>query len=340
MVLVYLLTFLVSLISSLVLTKFIIGFFGANKIIALDLHKKNRPKVTNSGGIAVIFSLIFGLMVFIGVRTFLLNDTNHLLSLFAGLLSILLVSLVGFFDDLNAINVVLGKKDKTYGMVIRKGLSQWQKPLLTFAAAVPLMAVKTGFSTITLPLIGSIDLGILFPLAVVPIIFVFISNATNLLGGFNGSEGGMGLIYCSALGLFALMHGEVIAAMIFFSTVGALIGYLAFNWYPAKILAGDSLTYGLGAVVASGMLIGNMEKAGLIVMIPFIVEFFLKAMSKMKASCLGKLRLDGKLDPPYGKKIYSWTHVIMNLKPMTEKQVTYSLIALNIFFSSLIFVLL
>ncbi len=340
MVLIYLLAFLTSLLSSLVMTKFLIGFFTTNNIIALDLQKKGQPKVANSGGIAVIFSLIFGLMVFIGIRTFFLNDTTNLLNLFAALLAILMVSLVGFFDDLNAINVVRGKKDKIYGMVVRKGLQQWQKPLLTFAAVVPLMVVKVGSSLITLPIIGAMDLGILFPLFVVPLIFVFISNATNMLGGFNGSEGGMGLIYCSALGLFALMHGEVIAAAIFFTAVGGIIGYLAFNWTPAKILAGDSLTYGLGAIVASGIIIGNMEKAGVIAMAPFIIEFFFKARSKMKATCLGKLRADGKLDPPYGKQIFSWTHIIMNIKPMTEKQVTYALMALNIFFSSMIFVLL
>ena len=340
MAVIFILTFFISLLSSLVLTRFLIGFFTANNIIALDLHKKNRPKVANSGGIAVVFSLIFGLMTFIGIRTFLLNDTSHLLNLFAGLLSILMVSLVGFFDDLNAINVVKGKKDKIYGLIQRKGLEQWQKPALTFAAVVPLMAVKTGFSIINLPLAGSIDLGVLFPLMVVPLLFIFISNAVNMLGGFNGSEGGMGLVYCTALGLFTWLHGEFIAAAIFFSTAGALIGYLVFNWPPAKILSGDSLTYTLGGIVAAGIIIGNMEKAGLIAMIPFIIEFFFKARSKMKASCLGKLRPDGKLDPPYGKQIYSWTHVIMNIKPMAEKEVTYSLIALNIFFSSLIFILL
>ncbi len=340
MVFIYILTFLVSLVGSLVLTKFLIGFFTSNNIIAIDLHKKHRPKVANSGGVAVVFSFIFGMLFFIGIRTFLLEDMNHLLNLFAALLTILMVALIGFFDDLNAVDVLRGKKDKIYGLVQRKGLEQWQKPLFTFAAVVPLMVIKVGFSQITLPLIGSMDLGIFFPLVVVPLIFVFISNATNMLGGFNGSEGGMGLVYCTSLGIFAVLHKEIIAASIFFTAAGAIIGYLVFNWYPAKILAGDSLTYGLGAIVASGIIIGNMEKAGLIAMIPFIVEFFLKARSKMKATCLGKLRDDGKLDPPYGKKIYSWTHVIMNLKPMTEKQVTYSLIVLNVLFSSLIFVLL
>jgi hypothetical protein len=81
-----------------------------------------------------------------------------------------------------------------------------------------------------------------------------------------------------------------------------------------------------------------MEKAGLFLMTPFIIEFFLKLRGKLKVQCMGKLRKDGKLDSPYGEKIYSWTHIIMNIKPMTEKQVTISLILMQIIFS-LLFVL-
>ena len=108
---------------------------------------------------------------------------------------------------------------------------------------------------------------------------------------------------------------------------------MKYNWFPAKILSGDSLTYCLGAVVASGVIIGNMERAGIITMTPFIIEFLLKLRSRFRASCLGKLRKDGKLDPPYGKKVYSWTHAIMNLKSLTEKQVSIILILIQVIFS-------
>lgn len=114
------------------------------------------------------------------------------------------------------------------------------------------------------------------------------------------------------------------------SAVGALLGFLILNRYPAKILSGDSLTYCLGSIVATGVIIGNIEKMGLLLLAPFVVEFILKARSKLKASCLGKLREDGKLDPPYGKRIYSITHILMNLKPMTEKEVALCLILMEV----------
>jgi UDP-N-acetylglucosamine--dolichyl-phosphate N-acetylglucosaminephosphotransferase len=327
-----LISFLISLVTSLFLTKSLIPFFERNEIIALDLHKKKRPKVANSGGIPVSISLMIGLMFFVAVQTFVYRITNQMVYLFASVLTILLITIVGFFDDLNRADVVEGREK------IRRGLKQWQKPLLTLPAAIPLMVISAGETTMGVPLIGSINFGIIYPLILIPLGVVGAANAINLLAGFNGSEAGMGIIYCLFLGIYAFLHNELVSATIFFSAVGALIGFLKYNWFPAKILSGDSLTYCLGAVVASGSIIGNMERAGIIAMTPFIIEFLLKMRSKFKASCLGKLRNDGKLNPPYGKKIYSLTHIIMNLGKLTEKQVTIVLMLIQLFFSLLPFI--
>ena len=324
-------TFLISFVTSLFLTKFLIPFLKKNNVIALDLHKKGKPKLANSGGIPVSLSLMIGLMFFIAIQTFIFNTTNQMVFLFASVLTILLITIIGFFDDLNSSDVVAGSKK------IRKGLKKWQKPLFAIPAAIPLMVVSAGETTMGLPLIGPVNFGLIYPLVLIPIGVVCTANAINLIGGFNGSEAGMGIVYCSFLGLHALVYGEIISSAIFFSTVGALIGFLKFNWFPAKILSGDSLTYCLGAVVAAGVIVGDMEKAGLIMMIPFVIEFLLKLRSKFTASCLGKLRKDGKLDPPYGKEIYSWTHIIMNFNALTEKQVTMILVAIQIVFGLLLF---
>ena len=327
MFLITLLTFCISWF----LIKHLLSFFERNNIIALDLHKKKKPKKANSGGIPVFFSLMMGIMSYVAVQTFVLGVTDQMVYLFASVLTILLITIIGFFDDLNRSEVILGQRK------IRKGLKKWQKPLFTIPAAIPLMAVSAGVTNMYIPFIGPINFGILYPLFLIPMGVVGTANAINLLGGFNGSEAGMGVIYCSFLGIYALLHNELASATIFFSTVGALIGFLFYNRYPARILSGDSLTYCLGAVVASGVIIGNMERAGIIVMTPFIIELLLKLRSKFKASCLGVLRKDGKLDAPYGKKIYSWTHIIMNLGKLTEKHVTATLIIIEIIFCSLIF---
>jgi len=314
------------------LAKTLIPFFKRNDIIALDLHKEGKPKVANSGGIPVALSLIAGLMFFIAAQTFIFNVTDHMIYLFASILTILLITVIGFFDDLNRNEVVNGKR------TIRSGLRQWQKPIWTLAAAVPLMVVSAGVQEMYVPFIGSINFGIFYPLVLIPIGVVGAANAVNLLGGFNGSEAGMGIVYCTALGIYALMHNEIVSAAIFFATAASLLGFLAFNWPPAKMLSGDSLTYCLGAVVASGVIIGNMERAGVIALAPFFNELALKLRSRLKASCLGVLQKDGTIKAP-SDEIYSWTHIIMKAGEFTEKQISMILILIQLVFSSFMFLI-
>jgi UDP-N-acetylglucosamine--dolichyl-phosphate N-acetylglucosaminephosphotransferase len=338
---------LISFLTTFFLTPRIIEFLQAAQIVAVDLHKKNRPKLPASGGICVGAGILAGILFFVGAVTFSyaapFSQGSQIFSitLLAVISSILIVTLVGLLDDLNVRARAVQTKD---GMNVKIGFPQWVKPLLTLPAAVPLMVIHAGKTTMALPLIGPVDFGILYPLLIIPIGFVGASNVVNMLGGFNGLEAGMGVIYTLSLGLYALSAflrtggtGGIQAAVLLLTACGALLAFLRYNWYPAKILAGDSLTYLLGSLVAAGVIVGNMERAGLLVMFPFIIEFILKARSKFQASSLGKLRDDGKLDSPYGRKIYSWTHVFMNLNKLRERDVTIALIFIQVVFAALPF---
>jgi len=329
----------VSAAVTFLITPRLIRFFRDTGIVGFDLQKKNNPKVTTSGGVCVAFGILAGLLTYIGWQTFVLQERAQewLFPLLAVTSSILIVMFVGFLDDLN----VKLKSDYTKeGKDIRIGLPQWLKPLLTFPAAIPLMAISAGKPTMVFPIIGAVDLGIIYPLVFIPLGVVGASNAVNMLAGFNGLEAGMGIVYFFGLGIYSLINRPqttIAGAVLFLVAFAALIGFIRYNWYPAKILHGDSLTYLLGSVIASGVIIGNMEKSGIIIMLPFIIEFFLKLRVRFKASCLGKIRDDGKLDSPYGRKIYSWTHLMMNLRKLTEKQVTIILILFQVAFTALIF---
>jgi len=62
-------------------------------------------------------------------------------------------------------------------------------------------------------------------------------------------------------------------------------------------------------------------------------EGLLKARSRFKATSLGKLQNDGTIAPPYGKKIYSWTHIVMNLGRLTERQIVAAMIVIQAVFA-------
>lgn len=314
------------------ITPFAINYFRFVNVTTTDVHKKDQPLVAGSAGIPIVAGLIGGSLLFIFINIFVQQENIELVSLFAAMTSILIIAFAGFFDDLNSVQVRRG--DHILG---KKGLKDWQKPLLTIPAALPLMAIMAGDTQMAVPLIGIVDFGILFPLLIVPIGVVGASNMVNMLGGFNGLEIGMGLIYTLALGIFAMINGIMEASMIFFVTFAALLGMTRYNFSPAKILPGDSTTYVLGAVIAAGAIIGDMEKAAIIMSIPFIIQAILKFYSRIKlghfAADMGILQEDGTIKSRYGKSIYSWTHVMMRLGNMNERKLVFAMMGVQSVFA-------
>jgi len=327
-----LLAVIISALTTFFITPYAIKYFKLIGLLTTDVHKKNKPLVPYSAGIPVVAGIMAGLLFYIFLNVFIHKETSLLVYIFASITSIFIIMFSGFLDDLNSRQV------KIAGYIEGKqGLKAWQKPLLTLPAAFPLMAIMAGDTTMNLPFIGTIDFGILYPLVIVPIGVIGAANMVNLLGGYNFLEAGMGLVYTFSLGIYAYLHGSIIASVIFLTTFGALLGLLKYNFYPAKILSGDSLSYTLGAVVAVGAIVGNMEKAAAITMMPFIIQGILKFYSRLKlgrfASDLGILQKNGTIKPKYGKQIYSWIHLITNLGNLNEKQIVIVMMLIQAFFS-------
>lgn len=309
---------MVSFAAALLITPKFIRFLEAAGIMGRDIQKREKPTIAEMGGPAVLTGFLAGIFFYIWVKVFLYGEVENLIELFAGITTILIITIIGMFDDLSG----LARRNKidNFGNLKRIGLKQWQKPLLTLPAAIPLMAIMAGDTSLTVPLFGQINVGILYPLLIVPIAIVGASNATNMLAGMNGLEAGLGSVLLATLGAYAYLHNNVAAAMLAFTFAAALLGFLWFNKYPARIMPGDSVPYAIGAAVAVVAIIGSMEKFALYVFVLWFIEFALKARSGFKAESFGVLQPDGTLKAPY-PKIYSLTHAVMKLRPMKEWQV-------------------
>jgi len=316
-------------------TPLLIKFLTAAGILGMDLNKKNKPKLPASGGICVATGILAGLLSYVGIETFVNNGQTTSLQLLAAVSSILIVTFAGLLDDLNVKSHITKTKD---GSNVKVGFSKWWiKPLLTLPAAIPLMVINAGETTMLIPFLGNVNVGILYPLLFIPVGVVGMANAVNLLGGFNGIEAGMGFVYMTSLGLYSLLYSrDPIGSVIFLISAASLLAFLKYNWLPAKILPGDSLTYFLGALVIAGIALGNIERAGIIAMTPFIIEFLLKVRSRFSASCLGVVGEDGKIKSRNGK-IYSLTHVVMKFGNFTEKQIVIIFILIELAFCSIMF---
>ncbi|MGC9132368.1 MAG: hypothetical protein ACP5HJ_01830 [Candidatus Micrarchaeia archaeon] len=317
----------ISFVATFVLTLFMQNYLFDSGMIATDMNKKNKPKLPTSGGISVVFGFSIGIMSYIFASTYLLKGHLDLIEIFGATTSILIGGVIGLLDDLH----IKAKKEVTTGIKDTKvGLKQWQKLLLTFLIPIPFMVIQVKNSSIWIPFIGVVNVGILYPLIILPLAIIFMANAVNMLAGLNGLEAGLGVVASLGIAIFSLLYGRIEGTLISSILCASLLAFLFFNKYPAKILPGDSLTYMEGVALASAVILGNIEKFGAVIFIPWLIEFVLKARSKFKASSLGKIRHDGTLAAPYGKKIYSLTHVMMNIKKVKEWEAAIYIILLEV----------
>lgn len=263
-------------------------------LLGFDMNKPGRPNVAEMGGICVIFGFVLGMLMYLGLMTFWLHERNYV-GILGVLCTVLSMCIIGMMDD------VLGWK---------KGLRQWQKPIFTLFAALPMMVINSGQSTMNLPIVGAMDLGILYPLLIVPLGIVGASNAYNMVAGYNGLEAGMGIIILSALGYFAFITGKQSAAILAICMVSALIAFLYFNWYPARVFPGDTLTYSLGALIACIAVLGDMEMIAVLIFLPYALDFVMQAASGFRKEAFAKVNGDGSLEKPY-KGIYHLTHLAL-----------------------------
>lgn len=275
-----LLFILISFCASVVCTYFLYPRLKRAGMIGKDINKPSRPEVAEMGGIAIVAGITAGLLTLIAAHTFFGFDGYNLVFILAALITAHSVAFIGLVDDL----IDIPQKIKAF---------------VPLVAAIPLIVVKAAGSTeIVFPLIGAIDFGILYVIVLIPLAIAVCSNLTNMLAGFNGMESGMGAVMFFFLSILALLHGKQEMFAISASAFGALLGFLIFNKYPSKIFPGDVGNLTIGAVVATAVIIGNFESAGIILMIPYVLEFIVKAKNRFPSSGWWGQYKDGKLYSP------------------------------------------
>jgi len=285
-----------------------------------DMNKIGRPPIPEMGGLAVMAALIIGSVLFLALK-----GTKYPFVTYGALATVLGIALVGLYDDL-------------------KNLSRGMKAVLPFVLSLPFgyllyqmsMDSAPGLSILILPYLGRVELGWLLIL-VVPLGITCAANATNMLEGLNGLAGGLSLIIITFLILIAYLRELDDALYLLFPMAGALAAFLLFNIYPAKIFPGDVLTLSTGAVMASAAFLGQLKFVGAILLLPMIVEFFLKTLGKLRrvrkkktgwGHNFGELDLDGRLH--HRGEIESLVHLVLKFRPMKEWQVVAVLWLLEI----------
>ena len=228
----FIIVFITALIGTAIATPIAIKI--APKIGALDIPKDNRRMhdhpIPRFGGIAVFCGIMAG---FIRLRP--LN--TQLMGL---LVATVLMLIVGIADDL-------------------KGLSPKLKLAGQLLCAVIVWATGTRVSGIT----NAFEIGelISFPSAVSFVITIFwivgITNAVNLVDGLDGLAAGVSMIASLAIACTAYISEKSEMTIMACAVAGACLGFLIYNFHPAKIFMGDAGALQLGFLLSTISLIGD-----------------------------------------------------------------------------------
>lgn len=198
-------------------------------------HFKKAGTPTMGG---VIFIISVTVVMF--VMRYKLSDEGMII-----LYSMIAFGFIGFLDDM----LKIIHKDNL-------GLRAWQKMvlLLLFSVAIAYYSYTTLGSSIIIPFFGiDINLGLLYIPAVV-IYYAAATNAVNLTDGLDGLASTITvivLIFFSIAAFNSDVQDKYQIQVFALALVGALLGFLRYNAYPAKVFMGDTGSLALGGAVAS-----------------------------------------------------------------------------------------
>lgn len=282
-----------------------------------DDNKRGRPRVPGMGGFAIMAGIVAAILVGVLVKAYVVQDAPSQIILLACLSTVTLVGIVGLLDDLFKIRLFF-------------------KTMLPIVGSLPLVAIHAGQNALKLPWMGTVHFGPLYHFILVPLGVTGAANAANLTAGYNGLEAGFGAVAFSTLLIIAVHSESATAAFLLAAGLGACLAFLKYNWFPAKIFPGDAGTLSIGALLAAAVIVGNMEKYGIILLLPAFYElsatvyYSIKGISRRKAVHSPIIAADGRLSPPPGSEWYNLPHLILSRKALREPHLVLAYLSLFI----------
>ncbi len=220
-----------STVVALLVTPLVIWLARATGIVDVpNVRKVHSRPMPRAGGLAAFLS-----MTAIGLPSLILLSRGHTFGGYSAQLTAMWIAgtfllVVGLIDDIFDISSQL-------------------KLIALIAAAATFCAAGGTIQAVHLRGHLPIDLGLLaWPVTILWIIGIVVS--VNFIDGLDGLAGGLSAIAALVIAIVAAMHGETALAAVALTVVGSLLGFLFYNWHPAKIFLGDCGTMFIGFMIA------------------------------------------------------------------------------------------
>ncbi len=301
----YLKAFFLAFVLTLLITPFIIHL--AKKYKFLDIPKDNRrmhnkPMPIGGGlGMYIVISLL---------SFYFLNVDKTLIMLIVGS-TIIVVS--GLIDD-------------------KKGLSPKAKVAFQVLAAVCLVIGGVKIEFFTNPL-GAEEILVLINLLSIPITIFWvcgITNTINLIDGLDGLAAGISMICAISMFFITRRFNHVAATLVCALIAGACLGFLPYNFNPAKIFMGDTGALYLGFMLSFITIQGVMKRA--VVLMMFVPALALGVPVFDTAFAMIRRKLHGKSIVEADK---GHLHHRLLAKGLNQRQTVLILYSISIIFGIL-----
>jgi len=225
-----------------------LAIYIAPKIGAMDIPKDNR-RVHNKpmprfGGIAIFAGMMISWALFAG-------DARGINGAMAGCA---IIYVLGAIDDIKNIRPLVKFSGQTLAAIV------------AFALGLRITFITNYFGG------GNMIFGDVACFVITVLWLVAITNAVNLIDGLDGLAAGIAAISALCLAYVAYIHGQYMSTIAMMVVAGAAIGFLPFNFNPAKIFMGDGGSQLLGFSIAAVSIMGAVKSATLVVvLIPAVV---------------------------------------------------------------------
>lgn len=223
----------------------------------VDKHQSKEGTPT-MGGLIFLLTTLFASCFLLEYNAFLAWFTLAVTFCYA---------LLGFLDDFLKIHNHHNEGLKPYQKIIGQ---------VGIAIVVAVYVYLSGGTTISF-FAWSFDIGwLVIPLII--LVLVATVNSVNLTDGLDGLAGGVSFVYVLVFGIILAVLGSVEfqnMAMLCFGLCGALLGFLLFNCFPAKIFMGDTGSLALGGFIGIVAVLSGLE-----LLLPIMgIMFVLSALS-------------------------------------------------------------
>lgn len=292
-------------IGTFVLTYLFIYLFIKKEGLGLYGEDHNKPikrGILTSAGIVVITVLIITFLILSEIFP------AYKLTYISLAISTFVAGILGLIDD-------------------KKDIKIWKKVPLMLIPSLPIVAIALVHPPWNHTEILWINFGMLYWIAVVPIVYMGFSNGANIIAGYDGLEGGIYLLISGIFALIGFLQNNTLVLFLSLALFSSIFAFEIYNLPPSKVLLGNVGSFPIGGLLGLIPLMGHFEFVLPIVFLPHLVEFSFKIKYKGHTSVFGIVDKNGIIHNKDGIK--SVLHWIISWGNMTEKKITLAMLGIE-----------